>query len=203
LDDVNRLRGHRGAHGCRARALSWCAARLSGAELDVMLAEGVRPDELTDVASRQRCEARARLLERRSFRLTLAAQIEDVLRLAAEPRARAASSAVWAVDVQLEQLREAGASLQQIVAGLRQSSPPRAQGVALALLLLRHGRSPLYAGRAPGELELAAQATARALAAPVSWVQLGSSRTVAASCWWQAPARAPKRSPAKGLESDE
>jgi len=140
---------------------------------------------------------------RPSFRLTLAAQIEDVLLLAAEPIAGAAPSALWAVDVQLEQLREAGTSLRQIVAGLRQSSPPRAQGVALALLLLRDGRSPLYAGRAPGELKLAAQATALALAAPVSWVQLGSARTAAASCWWRAPALAPKQSPAKGLESDE
>jgi hypothetical protein len=194
---------HGHAHGYWARALSWCAARLHGAELDAMLAEGVEPDELSDPASRQRCQARARLLVRRSFRLTLAAQIEGVLALATDSTARAASSAVWAVDIQFEQLLEASPIVRQIVAGLQQSTPPRAQGVALALLLLRDGRSPLYARRAPGELKLAAQATALALAAPVSWVQLGSARTAAASCWWRAPALAPKQSPAKGLESDE
>jgi hypothetical protein len=186
------------------RALSWCAARLRGAELDPILAEGLEPDaRRTDPVSRQRCEARAQLLVRRSFRRALASEIEGVLAFAADFTAKGAPSTVSAVDVQLDELREATPSLRLIVAGLEEPTPPRAQGVALALLLLRDGRSPLYGSRAPGELKLAAQATALALASPVSWARgLGSARTAAAPCWWREPAAAPTRSAQEGLEGD-
>ena len=124
-------------------ALSWCAAHARAPELDRMLADGIEPGALADPVSRRRCQARARLLTRQSFRRTLAAQIEEVLALVADS---SALSTVWAVDVQLEQLREARASLRLIVGRLEESTPPRAQGVALAVLLLRDGRSPLYGG---------------------------------------------------------
>jgi hypothetical protein len=196
----------RRAHDYLARALSGCAARLCGAELDAMLAEGAEPDALADPVSHRRCQARARLLVRRSFRVTLAAQIEGVLALAADSTAIAAPSTVWAVDIQLEELCEASPSLRLIGAALRQSTPPRVQGVALALLLLRDGRSPLYGGCAPGELKLAAQATALALASPVSWargvVYVGGGPIAAASCWWQDSPGALEWSATIGLEGD-
>lgn len=158
-------------HTYLPRARSRLAVRLRGAELDQMLAEGVEADVLpADPALRQRCEARGRLLVRRSYRRTLATEIEGVMALASDPRAAPASSTVWAVDLQLGEVREASSSLRLIVSALRETRPPRAQGVALASLLLRDGRSPLYRGRAPGELKLAAEATALALTSPIGWL---------------------------------
>lgn len=171
-----------------------------------MLAEGVESDALVEPVSRQRCEARSRLLVRRSFRCTLAAQIAGILALLADSTAVGAPSTVSAVDIQLDELREASPSLRLIVAGLQGSTAPRAQGVALALLLVRDGRSPLYASRAPGELKLAAQATALALASPVSWARglacVGSGRITAASCWWREPAGAQKRGVPRDLKGE-
>jgi len=155
-------------HTYLPRARSRLAARLRGAELDQMLAEGAEADVLpADSALRQRCEARGRLLVRRSYRRTLATEIEGVIALASDPRAAPALSTVWAVDLQLGEVREASSSLWLIVSALQETRPPRAQGVALASLLLRDGRSPLYRGRAPGELKLAAEATALALTSPM------------------------------------
>jgi hypothetical protein len=138
---------------------------------------------------------------RRSFRRALAEQIEGVLALAADPTAAGAPSTIWAVDIQLDEVREASRSLRLIVAGLQESTPPRAQGVALALLLLRDGRSPLYGSQASGELRLAAEVTALALTSPVGWarglVGVGSGRTMAVTCWWREPAAAPTRAQRK------
>jgi hypothetical protein len=152
------------------RATSWCAARTGGEELDRMIAEGADPDALgADPSSRPRCEARARLLVRRSFRLALVTEFEDVLAHAAGATgADRPPSPVWAVDIDFDWVRAADMPLRLIVAGLRAEKPPRAQGVALALLLLRDGRSPLYRGQASGGLTSAAELAGRALTVPVA-----------------------------------
>jgi hypothetical protein len=197
-------RGRTHTYLARTLSLSWWAVRVRGEEFDQMLAEGVETaPRRTDTVLRRRCEARGRLLVRRSFRCTLAGQIEGVLFFAADSTAAGEPGTVWAADIQPHEVREASPSLRLIVAGLQQSTPPRAQGVALALLLLRDGRSPLYGSRAPGELKLAAEVTALALTSPVACarglVKLDSGTFTAASRWWREPAAPPPRGEPKGL----
>ena len=156
------------------RVISWYAAHVRGGELDEILAEGIEPDS---PATRRLCEARARLLARQGFRFTLAQEIEGIVDLAAIPQATDPSlRTVWTVDIQLDEVRQASEILQQLARALRASTPPETQGIALASLLLRDGLSPLYDRRASGDLRLAAEAVARALA----------SDTTAASRWWLA-----------------
>jgi hypothetical protein len=198
---VRRVRAHANSPG----PLSWVAARMRGAELDARLAEGPDPGALAHAVSRRRCEARARLLVGRGFRRSLAAQIEEVLALVADPGVARAPSAVWSVDIPLEQLRRASPSMRRIVARLADAKPPRAQGVALAVLLLRDGRSPLYGSRAAGELELAAQTTALSLTCPVTWPRGPAPgddhSSFAPSCWWREPAARTSEAPRR-LEGD-
>jgi hypothetical protein len=179
------------ATGGRPAGLSWFAARTRGAELDAILAESPDPGVLADSVSRRRCDARARLLVGRGFRHSLAAQIEEVLALVSGPGVAGTPSAVWSVDISLDELRRASPSMRLIVSRLEDAKPPRAQGVALAVLLLRDGRSPLYGSRAVGELELAAQATALSLASPVTRARGpasgGDPSSLAASRWWREP----------------
>jgi hypothetical protein len=150
--------------GTLRQVMSRVAAHARGRELDELLATGLKPCELgLDPAMGDLCQTRARLLRRRSFRLILAQELEDVLRLAG---AGAAADPIWTIDLQLDQVREATAALQQVIAALRSREPPEAHGIALAVLLLRDGRSPLYDRRAHGGLRLAAEAAAHALVAP-------------------------------------
>jgi len=166
--------------------VSWYAVHVRRGELDEILAEGIEPDT---PATRRLCEARARLLARQSFRFALAQEIEDVLRLAAIPQAPDPSlRTVWTVDIQLDEVRHASEILQQLATALRARTPPETQGIALAWLLLRDGLSPLYERRASGDLKLAAEAVARALATPPTSTTdtLTPSDTTAASRWWLA-----------------
>lgn len=148
--------------------IRWYAAHMRARELDELLAAGTQLSVPgTDLATRRLCEARARLLVRRSFRFALAQEIDDIIRLAASPQAADPSPpTVWTADIQLEEVRDSAEALRLVVGALRTHGPPEVQGIALALLLLRDGHSPLNDRWAHGDLRLAAEAAARALATP-------------------------------------
>jgi hypothetical protein len=149
-------------------AISWFAARAHGEQLDQMIAEGSELQATAlDAAWRRRCEARERVLVRRHLRHALAAELEDLLALAAgETLANRPLRTAWTVDLDTAEILEASESLRLLVARLKAPARPRAQGVAQALMLLRDGRSPLYDAHAAGDLKRAAESAARALESP-------------------------------------
>jgi hypothetical protein len=150
-------------------AISWFAAHVHGEQLDRMIAEGSELQaSALDAAWRRRCEARERVLVRRHLRHALAAELEDLLALAAgETLANRPLRTAWTVDLDVAEILEASESLRLLVARLKAPGRPRAQGVAQALMLLRDGRSPLYAAHGAGDLKRAAELAARALELPL------------------------------------
>lgn len=147
--------------------ISWCEAHLRSEQLDRLIADGLpRSAPGIDPATRRLCEARARQLVRRDQRVALALQIERILALAASDAAPGGSRReIWAIDLRLADVRDAGRALEQIAGALRAPESPPARGVARAALLVRDGRSPLYVFSGPHDLRLAAEATVRALTA--------------------------------------
>jgi hypothetical protein len=80
------------------------------------------------------------------------------------------------VDLRTEEVRAASSQLSGVAVALRSGEPPVARGVALANLLVRHGRSPLYVENAPNDVQLAAAATTAAL--------IGSTAVYDMPRWW-------------------
>lgn len=133
-----------------------------------MIAECLAPDATAVDLALLPYQARARLLVGRHFRYALAAEIEGLLaHAAAATAAQRRPASVWTVDLRVHEVRDAASTLRLLANELQAPGTPRAQGVALALLLMRDGRSPLYSSRATGDLQLAAELAARALTAPV------------------------------------
>jgi hypothetical protein len=60
-------------------------------------------------------------------------------------------------------VRAAASELRALARALRSADAPGARGVAMAVLLVRHGQSPLYVGYGPNDVALAAKATRVAL----------------------------------------
>lgn len=119
----------------RGLALS-IRARLATFRLDLELAAGADPD--SDPLRRRR----ARRLMRRSARRGLARSLERALRRAQEP----AQPPIFAGGVPLQRARvhECRRALVELADRLRDDREVDPQGVAMASVLLRDGRSPLY-----------------------------------------------------------
>jgi hypothetical protein len=72
-------------------------------------------------------------------------EIEALIELAEAASVGASSQTPLSlVDLRIEEVRAARSRLSGVAVALRSGEPPVARGVALANLLVRHGRSPLY-----------------------------------------------------------
>jgi hypothetical protein len=148
-----------------------CSARAHREELDGLIADGAGP------SSSRLCEARARQLVGSRYRSALASEIEALIELAGAASVGASSPPTLSlVDLQIDEVRAARSQLSKVAEALRSADPPVARGVALATLLVRDGRSPLYVENAPDDVQLAATATAAAL--------IGSTPGSDMPRWW-------------------
>jgi hypothetical protein len=138
--------------------VTWCLAVSRRDELDELIADG-RP-----ASASRLLEERSRQLVKASRRVALAAQIEALVELAgAAPVSGTRRMPVWLVDLRVAEVRGAGPELRDLARALRSADALSARGVAMAMLLVRHGESPLYVDYGPGELVRAVQATTAVL----------------------------------------
>lgn len=112
------------------------------------------------------CEVRARQLVRGRRRVAIAAQIETCVEMAAiEAGGSRRHTSVWLVDLPAAEVRAAATELLDLATALRSAEPAEPRGVAMAMLLVRDGESPLYVADGPGEIAKAANAARMALSA--------------------------------------
>jgi hypothetical protein len=147
-DDLRRLR----------TLQSWSLALFRRVELDGLIADGA------EWSSCRLCEARARQLVKAGRRAAVAAEIEACVELAGAGLLSDPSQiSGWLVDLRVAQVGAAGRDLLELARALRSAERPKARGVAMAMLLVRHGQSPLYVGDGPNDIALAANAAQMAL----------------------------------------
>jgi hypothetical protein len=141
-------------------------------QLDELIADGIDPGGSGVHASRVR-----QIVDRRS-RERLALELEAIIETAATVPASARQLPPSLIDLRLTEISAAQHRLRALAQALRDAYPPTARGVALTMLLIHHGRSPLYVDYAPGDVTLAAEMTIAALAGQ-------ESGPTAVPCWWR------------------
>jgi len=140
------------------RLADWYVAASRHVEVDGLLADG------TDGNSCRFCQARARQLVKASRRAALAAELETLIELAGEESQRGRSQTPLSImDLRVAAVRTARRELLELAHALRSAERPEARGVALAMLLVRHGQSPLYVDYGPDDVALAAKVAMTAL----------------------------------------
>ena len=139
------------------RLMSWGLATARREELDGLIACGFGP------TASQVCQARARQLVKKSRRSALASEIDALINVVDEPAVGGPTNPLWLVSLRVEEVRGARTRLCTLALLLRSIEHPTARGVALAMLLVRDGRSPLFVRYGPADLERAAEATIAAL----------------------------------------
>jgi hypothetical protein len=126
-------------------------------ELDVRIADG------TDSGSSGPCAARSPTRCSKPAG-SLASEIEGTIELAERSGGGVSLNiSPWLADLRIAEIRAARSRLWAVAQALRSAESPQPRGVALATLLVRDGRSPLYVRHGPRDVELAAEATLAAL----------------------------------------
>ena len=144
--------------GSLPKPVTWLLAISRREELDGLIADGIAP------SSCRLCEVRSRQLVKRGRRAAIAAEIEErVEQAAAGSFGGFVQPSILLVDLRLAEVRAAASELRALARALRSADPPRARGIAMALLLVRHGQSPLYVGYGTNDVFLAANAARVAL----------------------------------------
>jgi hypothetical protein len=114
------------------------------------------------------CEARARQLVKLRRRVAIAAQIETCVEAAAtDLGVSRRRTSVWLADLRETEVRAAAAELLELACALRSRHRVEPRGVAMAMLLIRDGESPLYVAGG-SDIAQAANAARAALSAPSS-----------------------------------
>lgn len=138
-----------------------CVALLRRAELDGLIADG------TEWRSRRLCEARGRQLVQARRRAAVATEIETCIEMARSGALSGSSQMpVLLVDLRVAEVCAADHALMALARALRSAERPEARGVAMAMLLVRHGQSPLFVAHGPNDVASAANAAQRALTGP-------------------------------------
>jgi hypothetical protein len=142
------------------RLWSWGVASSRTGWLDALIANGM------EATAPELCEARARQLVKVGRRVALAGQIEACVEMAQTNLRRSQRPAsVWLVDLRAAEVRAAAAALIALAGTLRSAEPAEARGVAMAMLLVRDGESPLYVAHGPDDIVKAVNAARVALGA--------------------------------------
>jgi hypothetical protein len=179
------VRSRAGSIGPR-RVLNWGLATARRQMLDELIAGGVDP------GSSPACQERARQLMKKSRRAALAAEIDAIVNVVGESRSGDPPSPLWLASLRVEEVRAARTQLSAVALLLRSIEQPAARGVALAMLLVRDGRSPLFVRYGPADVKQAADATTSALlGSPESTEKPGTIAVVSREDWSAAcrPAR--------------
>jgi hypothetical protein len=161
---ARRLQGHRFANLGRRQVLR-LRVWLSRPRLDAELAAGADPHGTAML------ERRATQLLRPRYRRSLAAALEQVIKMIDAPRHPGVSSAVPVLRGQVAQARATVLSLAQV---LRASESVHPRGVAMVWRLLSDPASPLYFSTESGALERQAQVALDCLVGQ-PWVSSGGS----------------------------
>ena len=142
------------------RLWRWGVARSRAGCLDALIANG------REATAPELCEARARQLVKVGRRAALAGQIEACVEMAETDLRRSQRPAsVWLVDLRAAEVRAATAALVALAGTLRSAEPVQPRGVAMAMLLVRDGESPLYVAHGPDDIVNAVNAARVALRA--------------------------------------
>lgn len=153
-----------GRVGAIAQRLWRCGvASTHAAQLDELISRGDR------MTAAKLCEARARQLENVRRRVAIAAQIETCVEAAAtDLRGSRPRTSVWLADLRQAEVLAAAPELLDLACALRSPDRVAPRGVAMAMLLIRDGESPLYVAGGQGDIAQAANAARDALSAPTS-----------------------------------
>ena len=142
------------------RLWTWGVAISRPSQLDALIATG------REATAPGLCEVRARQLVKVGRRVAIAGQIEACVEMAETVRRSSRRPAsVWLVDLRMAEVRATAAALIALADALRSAEPAAPRGVAMAMLLLRDGDSPLYVAYGPADIANAANAARIALRA--------------------------------------
>jgi hypothetical protein len=128
--------------------------------LDALIANG------REATAPELCEVRAGQLVKVGRRVVLASQIEACVEMAeTDLRRSRRPPSVWLVDLRAAEVRAAAGELVDLAGTLRSAEPAEPRGVAMAILLVRDGESPLYVAHGPDDIVKAVNAARTALRA--------------------------------------
>ena len=136
----------------------WGVATSRPSQLDALIATG------REATASELCEVRARQIVKVGRRVAIAGQIEACVEMAGTVlHCSRRPVSVWAVDLRAAQVRAAAAELLDLAGTLRSAEPAEPRGVAMAMLLVRDGESPLYVAHGPDDIVKALNAARAAL----------------------------------------
>jgi hypothetical protein len=142
------------------RLWRWGIASSRASWLDALIANG------REATAPELCEVRARQLVKVGRRVALTGQIEACVEVAETDLCRSRRPAsVWLVDLRAAEVRAAAAELVDLAGTLRSAEPAEPRGVAMVMLLVRDGESPLYVAHGPDDIVNAVNAARVALRA--------------------------------------